>query len=120
MLKNNDEELYFIFIYVLASPQGHGYYNSISQYCVPDLPNTPCQLSLLEETGVPGQNLELRGSVNLYSFHRKTGLESYSCNSIYYSEVPIEHCSTSVGNGMLTLFYRSVNLIIDAFSYTIK
>ncbi len=35
-----------------GSPQRTAYAN----YCGPALPNPPCQLSLWEETGVPGEN----------------------------------------------------------------
>jgi hypothetical protein len=38
-----------------GSPQQHNYAN----YCGPFLPNSPCQLSLWEETGVPGGNPRL-------------------------------------------------------------
>ena len=41
-----------------------------------NLPNPPCQLSLLEETGVPGENLRLSAEHWLYSFHMRTGFES--------------------------------------------
>ena len=48
----------YLFIY-LASPQGQGHHNSVSQLLGPVLPNPPSQLSLWEETGVPGENPRL-------------------------------------------------------------
>ena len=39
-------------------------------------PNPPCQLSLWEETGVPGENPRLSAERWLYSFHMRTGFES--------------------------------------------
>ena len=39
-------------------------------------PNPPCQLSLLEETGVPGENPRLSAERWQYSFHMRTGFES--------------------------------------------
>ena len=38
--------------------------------------NPPCQLSLWEETGVPGENPRLSAERWLYSFHMRTGFES--------------------------------------------
>ena len=39
-------------------------------------PNPPCQLSLLEETGLPGENPRLSAERWLYSFHMRTRFES--------------------------------------------
>ena len=47
----------YIFVY-LAYPQ-QGYHNSVSQLLLPILPIPPCQLSLWEETRVPGENPQL-------------------------------------------------------------
>jgi hypothetical protein len=70
--------LTYLFIYLAlptrtASPQQH----------VPItvdwtlLPNPPCQLSLWEETGVPGGRHDFRQSVDFYSFRMRTGFESH-------------------------------------------
>jgi hypothetical protein len=40
------------------------------------VPNPPCQLSLWEETGVPGENPRLSAERWLCSFHMRTGFES--------------------------------------------
>ena len=39
-------------------------------------PNPPCQLSLWEETGLPGENPRLSAERWLYSFHMRTRFES--------------------------------------------
>ena len=47
----------FLFIYLCQLGQGH--HNSICQLLWAFLPNPPCQLSLWEETGLPGGNPRL-------------------------------------------------------------
>ena len=56
-------------------PQGQGHHNSVSQmlYARSQL---SCQLTLWEETGVPGENPWLSAERWLYSFHMRTGFES--------------------------------------------
>ena len=44
------------FFILLTSPHGQGHHNSVSQLLWAVLPIPPCQLSLWEETGVPGEN----------------------------------------------------------------
>ena len=40
----------------------------------PFYPNAPCQPSLLDKTGIPGENPHnCRQSVDFYSFHMRTG-----------------------------------------------
>jgi hypothetical protein len=41
------------------------------------VPNPPCQLSLWEETGVPGENPRLSAERWLLLFHMRTGFESH-------------------------------------------
>jgi hypothetical protein len=65
----------YLFIY-LALQLGQSHHNSICQLLWALLPNPPCQLSLWEETGVPGENPRLLG-FDFYSFHMKTGFESH-------------------------------------------
>jgi hypothetical protein len=49
-------EILLIYLFYLA---GQGHHNSICQLLWALLPNPPCQLSLWEETGVPGENPRL-------------------------------------------------------------
>jgi hypothetical protein len=50
--------LIYLFIYLFRQ-LGQGHHNSICQLLWALLPNPPCQLSLWEETGVPGENPRL-------------------------------------------------------------
>ena len=65
----------YLFIY-LTSPQGQGHHNSVSQLLWARITYPPCQLSLWQETGVPGENPRLSAERWLYSFHMRTGFES--------------------------------------------
>ena len=46
-------------LFYLAPPQGQGHYNSVSQLLWVLITYPPCQLSLWEETRVPGENSRL-------------------------------------------------------------
>ena len=59
---------------------GQGHHNSICQLQWALLPNPPCQLSLWDETGVPGENprpASFGRALTFYSFHMRTGFESH-------------------------------------------
>ena len=47
-----------------------------ANYCGRVLPIPPCQHSLWEETGVPGENPRFSAERWLYSFHMRTGFDS--------------------------------------------
>ena len=74
--RGNLMSLYFFIFFYLTSPQGQGHHNSVSQLLWPRITYPPCQLSLWEETGVPGENPRLSAERWLYSFHMRTGFES--------------------------------------------
>ena len=58
---------------------------------LPLKPNPPCQISLWEETGVPGENLRLSAERWLYSFHMRTGFESRNLRGERRVVWPLHH-----------------------------
>ena len=50
---------YFILFYLAFTTRAGSPQQRVSHYCGPVLPIPPCQHSLLEETGVPGENPRL-------------------------------------------------------------